>query len=83
LDFPINPGPKLSYVKLLIKLSKASALYPQSLVLKEVEKSDFPVAQGGFGEVYRGQFRGQQVAIKVLKIYMNANMDTIIKVIQF
>jgi hypothetical protein len=83
LDFPIDPELKRSYVKLLIKLSKDSVLYPQCLVLKEVvKKTGFPVARGGFGEVYRGQFRGQEVAIKVLKI-QTKNMDTLLKVIQF
>jgi hypothetical protein len=81
LDFPINPTLKRRYVTLLVKLSEASALYPQCLVLKDVEKPGFPAVQGGFGEVYRGRFRGRGVAIKVLRIYENSNMDAL-KVIQ-
>jgi hypothetical protein len=82
LDFYTDPALKLCIVHLLIKLSKASGLYPRSLVLEGVTRDDYPIARGGFGDVHRGEFQGREVAVKVLKIYKNSDMGALLKVIQ-
>jgi hypothetical protein len=68
LDFSIAPAHKISHLKALIKLCRASGLCPECLVLKGVEIDFVPVAGGGYGDIYKGCFKGQQIAVKVLKI---------------
>lgn len=82
LDFYTDPELKKCIVHLLIKLSRASGLYPRSLVLEGVTRNDYPVARGGYGEVHRGEFQGREVAVKVLKIYKNSDMGALLKVVQ-
>ncbi|KIM87647.1 hypothetical protein PILCRDRAFT_287169 [Piloderma croceum F 1598] len=79
LDFYTDPALKLCIVHLLIKLSRASGLYPRSLVLEGVTRNDYPIARGGYGEVHRGEFQGREVAVKVLKIYRNSDMGALLK----
>jgi hypothetical protein len=50
------------------------------LVLKGIEIFGDPVAGGGFGDVYKGRLRGQEIAIKVLKVYRESDMDKLLKV---
>jgi hypothetical protein len=52
-------------------------------VLKGVKRIGHPVAGGGFGDVYRGQFQGHEVAVKVLKIYRTSDMGALLKVLPF
>jgi serine/threonine protein kinase len=81
LDFTIDPAYKPRHVKALIKLSRASRLCPECLVLKGIEIESNPVAWGGFADVYKGRLRGTEVAIKVLKVYEKSDMDKLLKVI--
>jgi len=67
-------------VKALIKLSRASGLYPECLLLKGIEITGDPVAEGGFGDVYKGQLGDQEIAIKVLKVYQKSDMQQLLKV---
>jgi hypothetical protein len=42
----------------------------ESLILKEIVKtSEHAVAGGGFADIYTGEYRGQKVALKVLRIH--------------
>lgn len=65
----------------LVRLSTVSGLYPECLVLKGLQKvGQDPIAAGQFGEVWKGIIRGQDVAIKVLKVYEKSNIKKILKV---
>jgi len=77
------PAQKSRFVKALIRLSRASGLYPECLVLSGMKIEGDAVAGGGFGDVYKGSFKGHEIAVKVLKVYQKSDMDKLLKVIQF
>ena len=71
---------KSRHVKTLMKLSRASGLYPECLILKGVDMEEDPVAQGSYGDVHKGQLQGKKIAVKVLRIYQDSNRDKLLKV---
>jgi len=75
LDFWIHPKYQARHVKILVKLSRTSACYPDCLVLKGINITGDPVAQGGFGDVYKGWLGGQDLAIKVLRVKQRSNIN--------
>jgi len=79
LDVAIDPEYKPRHVRALIKLSKASGLFPDCLVLKGIQVDGDPVEGGGFGDVYKGRFGGQVIALKVLKVYQKSDMQKLLK----
>ena|ERR1700735_4736928 len=80
LDFWIHPKYKTRHVKTLVKLSKASACYPDCLVLKGIDIQGDRVADGGFGDVYKGRLGDQVLAIKVLRVKQRPDMVKLRKV---
>jgi hypothetical protein len=80
LDFYMNPMYKSRHVKTLMKLSRASGLYPECLILKGVDMEEIPVAQGSYGDVHKGLLQGKKIAVKVLRIYQDSNRDKLLKV---
>jgi hypothetical protein len=58
----------------------ASGLYPKCLVLEDVDMECHPVSRGGYGDVYRGLLQGRLVAIKVLRVYQDSNLEKLLKV---
>jgi predicted unusual protein kinase regulating ubiquinone biosynthesis (AarF/ABC1/UbiB family) len=80
LDFAIDLAHRHQYVDVLLRLSRASRLYPESFILKGIEILGHPVAAGGFADVYKGRLRGQEIAIKVLRVYQKTDVDTLLKV---
>ena len=82
MDIDISPEYKHRHMTALIKLSKASGLVPEYLVLNgfEVRVDGDPIASGGFGDVYKGRYRGQEMALKVLKVYQKSDIQKRLKV---
>jgi hypothetical protein len=80
LDFPMESKYKPRHVKALLKLCRASGLYPESLALKGIEMERHPVDNGGYGDVYKGQLHGRKIAIKALKVYQSSNLTKLLKV---
>jgi serine/threonine protein kinase len=69
---------------MLVKLSIASGILPMDLFIQGVsigEDRD-PWTSGGFADVFRGTFRGQQVAVKRLRI-QNEDKKTVNPVCPF
>lgn len=83
IDYPpLTSELKHPFTVALIRLSKASGLYSECLVLNnsiQTIGSD-PVASGQFGEVWRGRVQGQEVAVKVLKKYETSDIQKLLKV---
>jgi hypothetical protein len=68
-------------MKALIMLSKKSGLHPDCLILGHaVNRYGDPIARGSFGDVWRGQICGREVAIKVLRVYQRSDAQKLLKV---
>jgi hypothetical protein len=53
------------------------------LVLKGIQIEGDAIAGGGFGDVYKGCLRSQQIAVKMLRVYQKSDMDKLLKVIHY
>jgi hypothetical protein len=74
------PQHKARHVKALLRLSRASGLYPESLALRGIEIEAQPIDRGGYGDVFKGVYHGQQVAVKALRIYQTSDLVKLLKV---
>jgi len=72
---------KSPFLNAMLRLSSKSGIYPKILVQDSVsiEGSD-PLTAGQFGDVWQGTFQDQQVAIKILKLYVTSDVSQHIKV---
>ncbi|KAF7978722.1 hypothetical protein HWV62_45011 [Athelia sp. TMB] len=84
-DLATDPLTKRLFVSTLIKLSRLSGLYPQSLVRNDIQISGAdPVARGAHGEVWMGTKEdGGRVAVKVLRIFSSADTTKLLKKFSF
>ncbi|KAJ7018999.1 kinase-like domain-containing protein [Mycena alexandri] len=64
--------------KALIRLSGASKLYPRCFPLTGLDRKAL-VAGGTFGDVYTGLLRGQSVAIKMMRVFDQSDIDALLK----
>ncbi|TFK25613.1 kinase-like protein [Coprinopsis marcescibilis] len=81
LDHPLTEKEdKRGLLQTLIRISKKTSMYPPCLALKDVTRKLYPVAAGHFSEVYQGSFRGNAVAIKVLKLYQHSDIAKALKI---
>jgi hypothetical protein len=56
-----------------VDLSQACGQLPHSLVINGLEVvDDRPYRSGGFADIYRGVYKGKDVALKRLRAYQNA-----------
>ena len=70
-----------SFLYALLRLARKSELYPRVLVRREITlEGDYALTAGQFGDVWKGVFAGRQVAVKVLKLYINSNISKHLKV---
>jgi hypothetical protein len=76
----MDPEHKRRHVKALIRLSGATGLYPECLVLNGVEILGDAVGGGGFADVFKGRFRDQEIAVKRLRVYQKSDIETLLKV---
>jgi hypothetical protein len=80
LNFPIDAAYKLRHIETLIRLSRASGLYPECLVLKGINIEGNAVAGGTFGDIYKGHLGDQTIAVKVLRAFTASDRDHLLKV---
>ncbi|KAJ7238060.1 kinase-like domain-containing protein [Mycena haematopus] len=65
--------------KALLRLSRASGLHPRCFALPELQKVGQQVTGGGFGDLWQGLVRGQSVSVKIMRIFKDAQVDTVLK----
>ncbi|KAJ7489240.1 kinase-like domain-containing protein, partial [Mycena latifolia] len=65
--------------KALIRLSRASELHPKCLALSGLEKVGQQVAAGGFGDICKGLVEGQSVAVKMMRLFRDADVKAALK----
>lgn len=81
LDFYPNASFRRLNLSALIKLSKTSGLYPKCLVLTGIQSAEEnAIDGGGFGDVWKGQFRNHMIAMKVLRVYVKSDIKELLKV---
>jgi len=64
----------------LIRLSTATGLYPECLVLEGIKIIGNPIGGGGFADIYKGCLLDQEIAVKVLRIYQKSDIQKLFKV---
>ncbi|KAF5349295.1 hypothetical protein D9756_009364 [Leucocoprinus leucothites] len=80
VDHPVlQPESKSSMIKSIMRLSQNSFLYPQSLLVDGIKRDDVPHSAGSFGDIYRGNFRGQVVALKVVRLFRRSDLNKALK----
>ncbi|KAF9457682.1 kinase-like domain-containing protein [Collybia nuda] len=58
------------------RLSRNSDLYPTCFSLDDIQPvSEFPVAAGSFGDIYKGLFQDECVCLKVIRIHQASRVD--------
>jgi hypothetical protein len=68
-------------VRSLYKLCAAHSLLPRSLQIEaRYDLSDVPHCHGGFADVWKGNYGDREVAVKVLRIYANSDLQKITRV---
>ena len=68
------------WLKLLNNLCKACSRHrviPTSMHIPDCSEGSVEVESGGFADVSRGTYEGLQVAIKVVRVYVTSDLDTI------
>ncbi len=65
---------KRALLKTSLKLTRIHDCVPRCLMLKGFKKTgDYPFALGHFGELWRGQVEGMEVAVKQARVFTSDN----------
>ncbi|KAJ7113516.1 kinase-like domain-containing protein, partial [Mycena epipterygia] len=65
--------------KALLRLSRASGLHPRCFSLPGLKKIGQQVAAGGFGDIWKGSYRGQTVSVKVMRLFQDSDVKAVLK----
>ncbi|KAJ7651237.1 hypothetical protein FB45DRAFT_780589 [Roridomyces roridus] len=77
-DADIPPADRRRIFKALIRLSDYSKLYPRCFTLTDLEQERL-VDGGSFSDVYQGYLRGQCVAVKMMRVFDQSDIETVLK----
>ncbi|KAJ7824686.1 kinase-like domain-containing protein, partial [Mycena leptocephala] len=66
------------FFKALLRLSRKSKLHPRCLTLTALELG-IQVAGGAFGDVYKASLDGQLVAVKMMRVFQDSDIDALLK----
>ncbi|KAJ7921746.1 kinase-like domain-containing protein [Mycena leptocephala] len=67
------------FCKALLRLSRKSGVHPRCFHLSEMLTIGQPVAVGGFGDVCKGVIQGQAVAVKVMRVFEDSDIEAVLK----
>jgi len=57
------------------------AVLPNAMkVLVQYDRTSAPLCRGGFGDVWKGEYCGREVAVKVVRTYLNSHLQKILGV---
>lgn len=64
------------------RLCRDSGLYPTCYCLNGVKfTEEEPINRGGFADIYRGEFQGRLVCLKVIRLYQSTDVRDFMKVL--
>ena len=72
--------PDRERLKLFNKLCKTCSRHrvlPKSMHIPDCSEASEPVERGGFADVSQGTYQGRRVAIKVVRVAINSDLDVI------
>jgi hypothetical protein len=73
-----RPSAQLDVRRLIIQLSEVSGLLPFSTAIRGVENvSSTPLAGGNFGDIFRGEYQGELVALKRLRLFQTESEESV------
>ncbi|KAG6861956.1 hypothetical protein C0995_009140 [Termitomyces sp. Mi166 len=68
LDAGVNERLRLLFLVALLRLTRKSERYPQSLMITDLTYERDAVADGSYGVIHQGMSRGKQICLKVFKV---------------
>jgi len=72
----LDPIYKSPFLNAMLRLSSKSGIYPKTLVRNSVTvEGSSPLTAGQFGDVWKGTFQDQQVAIKILRLDVTSDVS--------
>lgn len=75
------PSTNEKWLWLLYKICGRHTLLPRALkVLVNYDRTSDALYHGGYADVWKGEFRGQDVAVKVIRTYSGAELQRVISV---
>ncbi|KAJ7651279.1 kinase-like domain-containing protein [Roridomyces roridus] len=77
-DATATPADRHPLFKALIRLSDYSKLYPRCFTLADLDHEQL-MAGGSFSDVYTGYLHGQRVAVKMMRVFGESDIETILK----
>ncbi|KAJ7644800.1 kinase-like domain-containing protein [Roridomyces roridus] len=77
-DADIPPAARRRIFKALIRLSDHSKLYPRCFTLTDLEQERH-VDGGPFSDVYHGYLRGHSVAVKMMRVFEQSDIEAALK----
>ncbi|KAJ7029222.1 hypothetical protein C8F04DRAFT_963156 [Mycena alexandri] len=81
-SFPKSSArPRLS--KALLRLSRSSGLHPTCFTLKGMEKVGEQVAGGAFGDIWKGLVSGQNVSVKMMRLFKSEEVQAALQIKDF
>ncbi|KAJ7633219.1 kinase-like domain-containing protein [Roridomyces roridus] len=78
LDNDTIPADRHRLFKALIRLSDYSKLYPRCFTIDDLEHERL-VAGGSFSDVYTGYLHGQRVAVKMMRVFDQSDINALLK----
>ena len=77
----VTPQIRSKSLRTLYSICGHQALLPRSLeITPRYNATEGAMCHGGFGDTWKGRYQGQEVAIKVLKVYRTSDLGQIRKV---
>lgn len=77
----LSPWTEKKCLRLLYKTCGHHILLPKALqVLANYDRSSGALCHGGFGDVWKGELSGREVAVKVIRTYLQGELERVINV---
>jgi len=82
LDGPdLSPRTREKCLKSLYRMCSRRAVLPNAMkVLVQYDRTSAALCRGGFGDVWKGEYCGRDVAVKVVRTYSNSDLQKIVGV---